>query len=201
MEGFLQGRSPPLPRFFAKSGTSHYATRKIPFAAPFDGSTFRIPAADRQRMFDTMIRVDEASMSTVGFPLANLYTLTTSTENPEERLETWAQANYPGDPSSEDTWLSSSAWNQLTGSTYSEDLAGDGSAIATITIDPISTANPEGRIRLRLNGREIVVGNPRHEPHNGGWLRTSSYMSSSSYSTGGTTVRVNPPTNASADVP
>ena len=180
-ENRLKGTVSASASVFTQGMERRFVSARIPFESVFDGNTYPLPVATRVRSFESMIQVDAASSQL----LENGHEVQfASFTDPETLLDLWVDSNYQGPPTYEDTWLATPPWMQLTGATYSEDISGNGSAIATITIEPISSLNPEGRIRMTLNGNEIIVGNPRHESNNGGWLRTSSNLQAKSYSTG-----------------
>lgn len=101
-------------------------------------------------------------------PIHSFSSFAAYSSDPQQTLFDWTQANQlPAED--EELGIEDSAWPELVGS-YSEDIAGDGSVIATITIDPISTSNPNGLIRLYLNGTLIASYNPQYNASGyGGW--------------------------------
>ena len=78
-----------------------------------------------------------------------------SSGDPEVVADQYADANYVTDNYS-DVYVEQADWEMLYGGTISQDISGDGSVIATVQLDPISTANPSAKLHLLLNGVEVA---------------------------------------------
>ena len=108
----------------------------------------------------------------------------TSTNDPEAVADQFAEANYATNPDgSSDIYVDQATWEMLYGTSFSEDISGDGSVVATVLVDPISSVNPSGSIHLLLNGVEVARINPRYTPTNGGWYSQDQESSAYSYYT------------------
>ena len=106
-----------------------------------------------------------------------------SSTDPEVVADDYAQANYvPANYS--DIYIDQATWNILYGGTLSQDISGNGSVIATVRLDPISTINPSGKLHLLLNGVQVATVNPQYAPTGQGYYTQQQNSNTYSYYSG-----------------
>ncbi len=156
------------------SGWSHFATGSIPITVTKGPKRSTVAATYLSRLQNALRPIPRPTGS---LSPTNQFELTTpaagrvsnmSSSDPEAVADQFAQDNYVADDYS-DTYIDQTAWASLYGGTITQDISGDGTVIATVRLDPISTTNPSGSVHLLLNGVLVATVNPRYSATSGGY--------------------------------
>jgi hypothetical protein len=176
-------------RFKEAEGWSFFESKRVPLTLSKKDGRYLVDRSDMHGLIGSMKRVEKASATPLSFtqrresPSMRLVTATTSSD-PETVADQFAEANYMEPDGSSDIYVDQATWEMLSGTTLSQDISDDGSVIATVVLDPISSFNPAGRIRLYLNGVEVASINPQYAATEGGWYTRDQASSAYSYYSG-----------------
>ncbi len=171
------------------SGWIYYESDRIPVSLTNENGRYMVHETAMQALIGSMHKVPSlaASLPTIWHSESSGSEVRgasiTSSTDPEAVADQYAQANYVPDNYS-DTYINQATWNILYGGTLSQDISGDGSVIATVRLDAISTTNPSGRLHLLLNGVEVATVNPQYAPANQGYYTQKQNSSTYSYYSG-----------------
>lgn len=154
--------------FFQPDTWITYKTREIPIRARVESGRIKIDEAATQAMLASVYvagqgkRIHNASLP--GNDDQKRFQLAAYSSDPEQDLVNWANANQ-SKAGPEDDFLETPPWGELTSAYYTEDVSAEhnGSAMLQMYLDPISTANPNGQIRMYLNGHPMGEVNPQYQ--------------------------------------
>jgi hypothetical protein len=151
---------------FSSNDWITYQSSHIPIQRIVKNGRLQIDSAATKAMLKSLVSVARGqigqSASRKGLGTKSIGSLASATTDPEQALTDWANANAVTE-GPEDDFLATPPWQFLTSQHYSVDLAGDGTAMGDMYVDPISSTNPDGKIRLYVNNQLMAEVNPRYE--------------------------------------
>lgn len=193
--------------FFQPDNWITYKTQEIPLRAQLESGKMKVDESVTQAMLGSIYIAGQGkTLHNTSAPVTaqaqpvQLAAYTSS--NPEQDLIDWRNANATS-PGAEDDFLETPPWGDLTGSTYTEDVSSEqnGTAMMQLVVEPISTSNPNGQIKMYLNGQMMGQINPQYQymASDGGYALqvengTSYRYSGSATATGSRNITMQQPT-------